>query len=135
MRAAAISARILRMADVAAQFFEGLAARGHEPALAHASGTVRFELLDGKRAERWLVEVRKGNITVSHRNASADCVVRGDRSLFGRIVSGQENATAALLRGAVEVEGEVGLIVLFQKLIPGPEKTRPRATGAKRRKR
>jgi putative sterol carrier protein len=112
------------MADADAQFFEALAGRGHEPLLAKASGSIRFELLDGKKTERWLVEVRKGDIAVSRRNTSADCVVRSDRALFARIARGNENAFAALLRGAVEVEGNVGLLVLFQKLLPGPPRSR-----------
>jgi putative sterol carrier protein len=114
------------VADSATQFFDGLVSRGHEPLLAKASGTLRFDLVAGRKTERWLVEVKKGDIAVSRRNAPADCVVRGDRALFERIAGGRENATAALLRGAVEVEGTVGLLVLFQKLFPGPPRSRAR---------
>ncbi len=114
------------MADSATQFFDGLVSRGHEPLLAKASGTLRFDLVDGPKTERWLVEVKKGDISISRRNAAADCVVRGDRALFERFARGQQNATAALLRGAVEVEGTVGLLVLFQKLFPGPPRSRTR---------
>jgi len=114
------------VADSAAHFFDGLASRGHEPLLAKASGTLRFELVDGRKTERWFVEVRKGDIAVSRRNAPADCVVRGERALFERIAQGRQNATAALLRGALEVEGTVGLLVLFQKLLPGPPRSRAR---------
>ena len=117
------------MADSAAQFFDALVSRGHEPALAHASGTIRFEILDGRQTQRWVVSVRKGNLAVSRRNAAADCVVRADRGLFEKIVRGEENPTAALLRGAVQVEGAVGLIVLFQKLLPSPPKSRRRKKG------
>jgi putative sterol carrier protein len=116
------------MADAVERFFEGLAGRGHEPALAHASGTIRFEIVDGKRAHRVLVSVHRGNVTVSRRADAADCVVRMDRPLLERIVRGQQNATAALLRGAVQVEGDVSLLVLFQKLLPGPSGSRRRGT-------
>jgi putative sterol carrier protein len=112
------------MVDPIAEFFEGLRARGHVPALEKASGTVRFDLKDGKRTTRWLVSVEKGDVDVSHRNAKADCVVRADKDVFDRIAGGEQNAMAALLRGAVEVEGDGALLLPFQRLFPGPRRGR-----------
>ena len=116
------------MADPTADFFDELARRGHEPLLAKGTGTLRFDLVDGKRTERWLVTVKKGDIGVSHRNVQADCVVRADRALFEAIARGEQNAMAAILRGSVDVEGSVGLLVLFQRLFPGPPRSRRRHT-------
>jgi putative sterol carrier protein len=100
-------------------FFHAIAARGSEPALAAVSGTLRFDLADGNaRTERWSVAMRKGQIDVSRRNTKADCVVRLPGGLFDEIVSGRANMMAALLRGAVDVEGDIGLLVLFQRLFP-----------------
>jgi hypothetical protein len=42
-----------------------------------------------------------------------------DQALFEQIVTGRENATAALLRGLIDVEGNPQLLVLFQRLFPG----------------
>jgi putative sterol carrier protein len=111
------------MPDATTEFFEQLARRGHEPLLEKASGSARFELTDRKRTERWLVEVRKGDIAVSHRNVRSDCIVRCPRALFSKLARGEENALAALLRGAIEVEGMVGFLVLLQKLFPGPPRS------------
>jgi putative sterol carrier protein len=102
------------------EFFEELGTRGHEPRLEKATGTIRFELTNGRRKARWLVTVRKGDVTVSHANTRADCVVRTDQGLFDQIVTGEENAMAAMLRGAISVEGKPDLLVLFQRLFPGP---------------
>lgn len=113
------------MGDATAEFFDGLGALGHVPALAKAKATVRFDLKDGKRVTRWLVAVDKGDVRVSHRNAKADCVVRADKALFGRIARGEQNAMTALLRGEVEVEGDSAILLPFQRLLPGP----PRAAG------
>ena len=60
--------------DATATFFEQLAARGHEPLLQSASGTLRFELKNGGRTQYWFVTIDKGDITVSHANAEADAV-------------------------------------------------------------
>jgi putative sterol carrier protein len=114
------------MADATTEFFDDLDARGHEPLLEKATGALRIELSNGKRRARWLVTVKKGDVAVSHANTKADCVVRMDQALFERIVTGRENATAALLRGLVAVEGDPQLLVLFQRLFPGPPKGRKR---------
>jgi putative sterol carrier protein len=102
------------------EFFEELGTRGHEPLLKKATGTIRFELTNGRRKARWLVKVNKGDVTVSHANARADCVVRTDQGLFDQIVTGEVNAFAAMLRGAIGVEGKPDLLVHFQRLFPGP---------------
>ena len=114
------------MADTTGEFFGELGARGHEPLLNKASGTLRFDLRDGKRVDRWLVAVEKGDLTVSRRNVGADCVVSTDRALFDGIASGKTNAMAAVLRGAVAIEGDVQLLVMFQRLFPGPPRARKR---------
>lgn len=43
------------MTDANAEFFQGLGSRGHEPLLEKATGTIRFDLADGTRTDRWLV--------------------------------------------------------------------------------
>jgi putative sterol carrier protein len=106
--------------DATTEFFHELGARGHERLLEKATGTIRFELTNGKRKARWLVTVKKGDITVSHANSRADCVVRTDHELSNQIVTGELNAMAAMLRGALTVEGKPELLVLFQRLFPGP---------------
>jgi putative sterol carrier protein len=123
------------MADATTEFFGELVARGHEPLLKEASGTLRFDLRDGKRVDRWLVAVEKGDVAVTRRNVGADCVVSTDRALFDAIASGKTNALAALLRGAVGVEGDIQLLVLFQRLFPGPPRARKRRRSAATAKR
>jgi putative sterol carrier protein len=108
------------MTDSTTAFFHSLGERGHEPALERATGTIRFDLSGGERTNRWLVAIRKGDVDVSRGTADADCVVRVDGALFARIATGEANAMAAVLRGAMHVEGEPALLVAFQRLFPGP---------------
>jgi putative sterol carrier protein len=112
------------MTDATADFFNGLAERGHEPLLEKAKGTMRFDLVDGKKTERWLVAVDKGDVTVSHKNVGADCTLRTDKASFEEMAGGKMNATAAVLRGELAVEGDWELMVVFQRLLPGPPASR-----------
>jgi SCP-2 sterol transfer family len=117
---------VQRTADPTADFFAGLAERGHEPLLANTKGTVRFDLRAGQKTERWLLSVVDGDLAVSRRNARADCVVSTEKALFDRIAGGEANAMAAVLRGELDVQGNVRLLVAFQRLLPGSPRTRRR---------
>ena len=88
--------------------------------LRRATGTLRFDLVDGASKTHWSVALRKGDVSVSQTNAQADCVVTTDRSLFDAIVRGEKNAMAGFLRGEIGVEGESELLVLFQRVFVGP---------------
>jgi len=122
------------MADAAAQFFQQLPGRGHEPLLEKVKGTIRFDLVDRTRTERWLVTFDKGDVSVSHKNVAADCVVRAERTLFDALVSGAANGMAAYLRGRLTFEGDPEFLVLFQRVLPAPATQGPgRAAGRGRR--
>jgi putative sterol carrier protein len=117
--------------DATADFFDALVARGHEPLLEKATVTLRFDLKQGKKTDRWLVSIAKGDLAVSRQNSRADCVASADKALFDDIVSGKTNALAAMLRGAMKIEGETQPLVLFQRLFPGPPRSpRRRSTAA-----
>jgi putative sterol carrier protein len=98
------------------QFFDTLKRRGHEPLLERATGTVRFDIHSGRDVRHWLVGIEHGETSVSRRNGRADTVMQTDTGLFDRIVTGEANAMASILRGLVGVEGDQQLAVLIQRL-------------------
>jgi hypothetical protein len=101
-------------------FFEELGRRGHEPRLRRIVATVRFNISEGKRTSHWRVEIARGDIRVSRDSAKGCCGICADRALFDGIVTGQVNAIAAMLRGALWVDGDRETWVLVQRLLPGP---------------
>lgn len=108
----------------AASFFASLPER--DPLIARGTGTLRFDLADDQHdVEHWYVTLRDGRAAVSHDDAPADAVVRLDRRAFEEMVAGRMNAIAATLRGQLVPEGDLGLVLLFQRLFPGP----PTSTG------
>ncbi len=115
--------------DPSSRFFEDLKQREHEPLLQTAEGTVRFDLVDNGEVEHWYLTLQHGEVDVSHRRSRADSVVRIDRDRFDAMVSGEMNALAAALRGDIVVEGDLGLVLLFQRVFPPP--TRPKRSTAR----
>ena len=110
--------------SVTEAFFGELAARTHEPLLKRASGTLRFDLADHERVQHWHVTMRDGGVKVSRRRAKADAVVRLDKRTFEALVTGTLNATAAVLRGDLVPEGDLGMLLLFQRVFPAPPRGR-----------
>jgi putative sterol carrier protein len=118
--------------DSIADFFAELGRRGHEPLLEKARGSARFDIADGRRTERWLVTIDKGDLRVSRRNARADCILRVDRPTFERAAAGKLNIMAAVLRGAVIVGGDPRLLVLLRRLFVKPSRQRRSRTAGKK---
>lgn len=111
-----------RTSDATARFFERLGERGHEPLLRKAKGSARFDIVDGKRTHRWVVAVDRGDIAVTKGGGEASCVLRVDKAVFDKLASGRANAVAALLRGEIAADGDWRLLVLMQRLFPGPRR-------------
>ena len=108
--------------DIIPAFFEAIT--GPHPAVPRTiSGSLRFDLIDGDRTDHWRVTFAKGVVTVARSDAPADCEVRTDRSTMEAILLGRLNAMAALLRGAVKVEGQTLLLAVFRGL-PAAKATR-----------
>jgi len=111
--------------DPVARFFEVLAEPGHLATFEGESATLRFEVLDGERVDRWYLTVANGDVTVARRNGPADVVVRIKRPDMEAMLTGRLNAQAALLRGLLGFDGDVAALMMFQRCLPGP----PGSTG------
>ena len=107
------------MSDSTSEFFEGIARRGHDPSLEKATGTMRFDITDHGKTTHWNVRIAKGDLSVSRQDGEADCVIRADKEMFERIVSGELNPVAAMLRGNMGIEGDPQLVVLFRRIFAG----------------
>jgi putative sterol carrier protein len=121
------------MTEPTRQFFTRLAEQ-NQPALGSMAGVVRFDIDDGERTEHWYLHIRKGDVAVSHEGPEADCVISADIATFDAILAGKMNAMAAVLRGAITVEGKVVLLTALQRLFPGSSETpkKPQAGYARR---
>ncbi len=110
----------LKMTSPTEAFFDDLAHRGHLSLLEQERGRLRFELTEEDRVQRWTVAFESGDVEISRGESEADGVVRAERALFDRAVTGEEKLLPALLRGEITVEGSLELIAQFNRLLPGP---------------
>ena len=117
------------------EFFERLSAGGPGTLPPRTSGSLRIDLGSdlgsGATAERWFLTIGKDAVSVSHRNAKADAVIRTSKDLFEGIVTGRVNAMTGALRGVVSLEGDPTLLVLFQRALPGPPASAKRGSTTK----
>lgn len=112
------------MSEPIEEFFERLT-RSVPDRLRRADGSLRIDLTSGTTTERWFITMHGGDVSVSHRNAKADSVIRTSKDQFEGMITGSVNAMSAALRGVVSLEGDPTLLVLFQRALPGPPSTAP----------
>ncbi|WP_374969649.1 SCP2 sterol-binding domain-containing protein [Terrabacter sp. BE26] len=104
------------MMDATDEFFEELARNGREPTLKRLRATLRWDIVDGDHTDHRLVRIIHGDIRVTASDEPADCVIIAERGVCNDVITGRTSALAALLRGAVAVEGDRELMVLAQRL-------------------
>jgi hypothetical protein len=94
-----------------------------QPLLNDVSGSLLFEIRDNDATHRVRVEIDRGTVrsTPAEPGVDADARATADRRLIEDLVQGRANAMAAMLRGDIHVEGSAELLVLFQRLFPGPQ--------------
>ena len=122
------------MSGVRDRFFSQLSEPKHVRILERTAGTILAEIKDGKRTQRWYVTIHKGEVSVSRSGSKPDCVIRTDGATFDAILTGKLNAMPALLRGLLDVEGDVALLAALQALFrPSSGATDVQAAGYARR--
>jgi len=109
------------MSDIAVSYMNELAERGHEPLLEKTTGTVAFDLTTGGKTDTWTIVIDQGDLDVRHEDGPADGRLRVDRRLFDRLARGETNPMAASLRGEIILDGNPDLLLLVQRLFPGPK--------------
>jgi hypothetical protein len=81
--------------------------------------------MEGTTATRWVATLDRGEVTLESGHRAADATARLDRALFERMVEGDANATAAVLRGEVQLDGGLDLLMEVHRVFPGPDPGRP----------
>ncbi|MEV0001683.1 SCP2 sterol-binding domain-containing protein [Micromonospora sp. NPDC050980] len=113
------------------QFFSTLQARTPQGLRSPVDGVLRVDLYTGEHTDHWVVTLRSGRPVAAPGYAEADTVWRSDAELFERLVTGESQPVAALLRNDATLSGDVELFLAFRRFFPPSPRARdPRTVGA-----
>ncbi|MGI5524185.1 hypothetical protein ACQEUX_25055 [Micromonospora sp. CA-259024] len=112
------------MTEAAERFFESLPTRAHNVLGGLADGTLQIDLGSDHRTEHWLVHMRPGSVRVSRERGAADAIWYSSAALFDRLISGEAQGVAAVLRNESTFSGNVVLFLAFRRFFPNPPGTR-----------
>ncbi|MER7893667.1 SCP2 sterol-binding domain-containing protein [Micromonospora sp. NPDC094482] len=112
------------MSETAERFFESLPARAPDVLRGLVSGTLQIELSTDDETDHWLVVMRPGTVEVSRHRGPADALWYSSADLFDRLVRGEAQGVAAVLRNESTFSGNVVLFLAFRRFFPDPPGTR-----------
>ena len=101
------------MAQDAREFFESLPGRVDSSKVAGMNNSYLFDIAD---AGMWFVTVEDGVVSVREGEGEADATISASDENFERILSGEQNATAAYMSGKLKIKGDMGAAMKLQKL-------------------
>ena len=101
------------MPQDAREFFETLPGRVDSSKVSGMNNSYLFDIED---AGMWLVTVEDGVVSVREGEGEADATISASNENFERILSGEQNATAAYMSGKLKIKGDMGAAMKLQKL-------------------
>ncbi|WBB78995.1 SCP2 sterol-binding domain-containing protein [Micromonospora sp. WMMD882] len=115
------------------QFFATLPSRAPTVLREPIDGALQINLNTDGHTEHWHVELHTGAVRVCRDLRAADTVWRSSAALFDRLVTGEAQGIAALLRNETTISGNLLLFLAFRRFFPAPPGTRdPRAVARER---
>jgi putative sterol carrier protein len=79
-------------------------------------GTLEFDLAE---AGHWQMKMDRGAVSVTEGTPERpDCVLATDPEEFVRIVRGDDNIVAAMLRGAIQLSGNLTVAMSLRRVLP-----------------
>ena len=101
------------MAESAREFFESLPGRADASKVSGMNNSYLFDIAD---AGMWFVTVEDGVVSVREGEGEADATISASDENFRRILSGEQNATAAYMSGKLKIKGDMGAAMKLQQL-------------------
>ncbi|MER5703707.1 SCP2 sterol-binding domain-containing protein [Micromonospora sp. NPDC002296] len=108
-------------------FFTRLTNVGHDARFCKVRGSVRFDIRDGDRVEQWLLDIDHGRLRVTRDGGPAGTVITTSVDVADAMARGELNGLAAITRGEILVDGDLGLALRIGRLFPVPPASPRRA--------
>ncbi|MBM0232612.1 SCP2 sterol-binding domain-containing protein [Micromonospora sp. STR1_7] len=99
-------------------FFERLTVAGQDPRFSKVCGSIRFDIRDGDHLEQWRLNIDHGRMQVTKGPDPATTVIRVSAQVAEAMARGEVNGLAAIARGEILVDGDLGLALRIGRLFP-----------------
>ncbi|MDG4800249.1 SCP2 sterol-binding domain-containing protein [Micromonospora sp. WMMD980] len=106
-------------------FFDQLSAVGYDARLGTVSGSVRIDIRADGGLRQWRLDIDRGHLRVTRDGGPASAVITTSERTAEAMATGGMNGLAAITRGEILVDGDLGLALRIGRLFP----TRPQAVG------
>ncbi|MFG3598681.1 SCP2 sterol-binding domain-containing protein [Micromonospora chersina] len=117
------------MGEAIERFFASLPARAPAVLRGPVRGHLQLDLTTENRTAHWFLELAPGTVRVTREQLPADAVFTVSADLFEELITGREQALAAVLRNEATFSGNVVLFLVFRRFFPDPPGVRdPRET-------
>ena len=97
------------------EFFETLPAQADMSRTAGMNNSYAFDI---EGAGQWTVKVEEGSVRVVEGIEDGDVTISASEEVFQKILSGEQNPTAAYMTGKIKLKGDMGAAMKLQKLFP-----------------
>ena len=101
------------MSDTVNAFFAELPSRVDAGKTAGMNNSYVFDI-DG--AGTWTVKVADGQVTVDEGDTGGECMISTSSEVFEKVISGEQNPTAAYMSGKLKIKGDMGAAMKLQKI-------------------
>ncbi|SCG67883.1 SCP2 sterol-binding domain-containing protein [Micromonospora humi] len=102
-------------------FFDRLSAVGYDARLGKVSGSVRIDIRVDGGLRHWRLEIDRGHLRVTRDGGPASAVITTSERTAEAMASGGMNGLAAINRGEILVDGDLGLALRIGRLFPEPD--------------
>jgi putative sterol carrier protein len=103
------------MSGTVQEFFETLPSQADTSKTAGMNNSYAFDI---EGAGQWTVKVEDGSVRVVEGADEADVTISASEEVFQKIISGEQNPTAAYMTGKLKLKGDMGAAMKLQKLFP-----------------
>ncbi|MFI5837408.1 SCP2 sterol-binding domain-containing protein [Micromonospora sp. NPDC051300] len=99
-------------------FFDRLSTVGYDARLGTVSGSVRIDVRTDGGLRQWRLDIDRGHLRVTRDGGPASAVITTSERTAEAMATGGMNGLAAITRGEITVDGDLGLALRIGRLFP-----------------
>ncbi|GIJ13153.1 SCP2 sterol-binding domain-containing protein [Micromonospora andamanensis] len=82
------------------------------------TATIRLDIHTTQGVDKWFLLINKGIVQSSKESTHPDLVMCAPQQLFDDFTCGNSRVMPALFRNAMQIEGDLRLLTIFDRILP-----------------